>query len=102
MAKPSTKPAITALERNVETQPMRSTPSARAAVYSTAFADPSAEAPTIGVITAAETAQTAALGPCTSWCERPNTAYATSAANAVYRPYCTGTPASVAYARLCG
>ncbi len=76
--------------------------SASAAVYSTAFADPSAEAPTIGVITAAETAQTAALGPCTSWCERPNTAYATSAANAVYRPYCTGTPASVAYARLCG
>ena len=32
----------------------------------------------------------------------PNSGYTSSAANAVYSPYCTGTPTIVAYARLCG
>jgi hypothetical protein len=40
-------------------------------VYPTAFVVPSAEAPTSGVMTAAETAQTAALGPCASWRDVP-------------------------------
>ena len=46
--------------------------SASAAVYPTADAVPSADAPTSGVIAAALTAQTAALGPWMSWREVPN------------------------------
>ena len=56
----------------------------------------------IGATTAAETAPTVALGPSTNCLEVPNSGYATSAANAVYSPYWTGTPTSAAYARLWG
>jgi hypothetical protein len=55
-----------------------------------------------GVTTAAETAATVALGPTTSCFEVPKSGYTSSAANAAYSPYCTGTPTIVAYARLCG
>ena len=80
IAKPSTKPAMTALERNVETQPIRSRPSEqvddaggereRRRVRRRPTPVPSADAPTSGVIAAALTAQTAALGPWISWRER--------------------------------
>jgi hypothetical protein len=49
----------------------------------TALLDPSAAEPMIGVMTAAETAQTAALGPCTRCREVPNSGYAMRAAKAV-------------------
>jgi hypothetical protein len=42
-------------------------------VYPIAFVVPSAEAPTSGVMAAAETAQTAALGPCARCREVPKT-----------------------------
>ncbi len=70
--KPSTNPPITALDRKFDTQPMRAAPSAtytspvasaNAAANLAASSVPNAAEPTMGVMTAAATAATAALGP---------------------------------------
>ena len=85
-------PPSTAFERKFEIQPIRRTPRARkltpatiasAADHSAALSLPSAPAPASGVITAAETAATVALGPWTTWRAVPKIAYAIRAANAV-------------------
>ena len=48
------------------------------------------------------TLRTRYLGLWPTCLEVPKIAYAISVANAVYRPYSRGTPAMVAYPRLCG
>ena len=81
--KPRTNPPITALDRKFETQPMRAAPSARytmpvasanAAANFAASSVPNAAAPTRGVMTAATTAATAALGPWAICFDVPNSA----------------------------
>ena len=81
--KPRTNPPITAFDRKFDTQPMRATPSARyttpvasasAAANFAASSVPNAAVPTRGVMTAATTAATAALGPWTICFDVPNSA----------------------------
>ena len=57
--------------------------SASAAAYGAAASVPSAAAPTSGVIVAATTAHTAALGPSASYRDVPKIGYMSNAANAV-------------------
>ena len=76
--------------------------SARAAANLAASSVPSSATPTRGVMMAATTAATAALGPWAICFDVPNRAYPNNAAKAVYSPYWTGTPAIDEYARDCG
>ena len=80
---PRTNPLITARDRKLEIHPAFAIPSARyttpvviasAAVIGTASSVPIAAMPTSGATTAAETAATLPLGPCTTCFEVPKIA----------------------------